>query len=121
VGPFHDCVAECDAVDAGDRTAAAAVVAAGRGDDDDGGAVVVAAAEHDDDAAADGGGAVDDAAVAAGGHDGGDGQEAADTSYIARKCPSWVRRCLRAPTYLLGNEVNRKRKTFKHGRLRVKT
>jgi hypothetical protein len=32
-----------------------------------------------------------------------------------------VRRCLRAPTYLLGNEVNRKRKTFKHGRLRVKT
>ena len=100
--PFHDCVAECDAVDAGDRTAAAAAVAAGRGDDD-------------------GGGAVDDAAVAAGGHDGGDGQEAADTSYIARKCPSWVRRCLRAPTYLLGNEVNRKRKTFKHGRLRVKT
>jgi hypothetical protein len=30
-----------------------------------------------------------------------------------------VRRYLRAPTYLLGNEVNRKRKTFKHSRLGV--
>ena len=88
-------MAECDAVGAGGRTAAAVAAAAGRGDGDDGGAVA-AAAERDGDAVADGG------------HDVDGGQEAADTSCSAKKCPSWVRRCLRAPTYLLGNEVNRK-------------
>lgn len=99
-------MAECDAVGAGGRTAAAVAAAAGRGDGDDGGAVA-AAAERDGDAVADGGAADDDAAVADGGHGVDGGQEAADRSCSAKKCPSWVRRCLRAPTYLLGSEVEK--------------
>lgn len=96
VGPFRDYAVECDV--AGDHTAAVAVVAAaGRGGDDDGGAVVAAAGRDGGAVVADDG----DAAVAAvDGHDGGDGQEAAGKWYSVKKCPSWVRRCLRAPTYL---------------------
>lgn len=104
--PCRDCVAECDVAGVGVRT----VAAAGRDGGDDGDVV----AGRDDVAApdvADGGGV-----AVVGDGDGGE-EWVADKSCNAKRCPSWVRRCLRAPTYLLGNDENNKKIAFKHRRL----
>lgn len=46
-------------------------------------------------------GGVDAVELDGGGGGGDDAVPSADTSYSARKCPSWARRYSRAPMYLL--------------------
>ena len=99
-------MAVCDVAGAGDRT----VVVAGR----DGGDGGDAAAGRDGVAAA--AVADDGGVVAVAGGDGGGEPEVAGKLCSEKRCPFWVRRCLRAPTYLLGNDVNKRNATFKHGR-----